>query len=225
MLRKDDAASRREACPFHEGTVQENLQAMCGSVAQGEHSLESCTWSEEEYDVLLFCAFAEEAPLDEGDIPLEIIQYDPTDYFIDGNGQFTFLIGKGVLDVLLRHGREGVASVSGIDVFIDTSLPIAAPGDLKACLGLWVDRNKLFGFTKDNGWFLSYSLNGLPKGAVEMRHKEGDGQEVDTQSGMRGERSAVFAKRYFFIHLTVFGAYDGRPYSQTSCEWSQSGYP
>ena len=58
---------------------------------------------------------------------LEIIQYDPTDYFIDGNGQFTFLIGKGVLDVLLRHGREGVASVSGIDVFIDTSLPIAAP--------------------------------------------------------------------------------------------------
>lgn len=96
MLRKDDAASRREACPFHEGTVQENLQAMCGSVAQGEHSLESCTWPEEEYDVPLFCAFAEEAPLDEGDIPLEIIQYDPTDYFIDGNGQFTFLIGKGV---------------------------------------------------------------------------------------------------------------------------------
>ena len=43
-----------------------------------------------------------------------------------------------MLDVLLRHGREGVASVSGIDVFIDTSLPIAAPGDLKACLGLWV---------------------------------------------------------------------------------------
>lgn len=184
---------------------------------------------EKEYDVPLFCAFAEEAPLDEGRYPLEIIQYDPTDYFIDGNGQFTFLIGKGVLDVLLRHGREGVASVSGIDVFIDTSLPIAAPGDLKACLGLWVDRNKLFGFTKDNGWFLSYSLNGLPKGAVEMRHKEGAimvmDNEVDTQSGMRGERSAVFAKRYFFIHLTVFGAYDGRPYSQTSCEWSQSGYP
>ncbi len=182
MLRKDDAASRREACPFHEGTVQENLQAMCGSVAQGEHSLESCTWPEEEYDVPLFCAFAEEVPLDEGDIPLEIIQYDPTDYFIDGNGRFTFLIGKGVLDVLLKHGREGVASVSGIDVFIDTSLPIAAPGDLKACLGLWVDSNKLFGFTKDNGWFLSYSLNGLPKGAVEMRHKEGAIMVMDKKS-------------------------------------------
>ena len=90
--------------------------------------------------------------------------------------------GKGVLDVLLRHGREGVASVSGIDVFIDTSLPIAAPGDLKACLGLWVDRNKLFGFTKDNGWFLSYSLNGLPKGAVEMRHKEGAIMVMDKKS-------------------------------------------
>ena len=87
-----------------------------------------------------------------------------------------------MLDVLLRHGREGVASVSGIDVFIDTSLPIAASGDLKACLGLWVDRNKLFGFTKDNGWFLSYSLNGLPKGAVEMRHKEGAIMVMDKKS-------------------------------------------
>lgn len=182
MLRKDDAALRREACPFHEGTVQENLQTMCGSVVRGEHSLESCIWPEEEYDAPLFCAFAEEAPLDEGYIPLEIIQYDPTDYFIDGNGRFTFLIGKGVLDVLLRHGREGVASVSGIDVFIDTSLPIAAPGDLKACLGLWVDSNKLFGFTKDNGWFLSYSLNGLPKGAVEMRHTEGAIMVMDKKS-------------------------------------------
>lgn len=55
----------------------------------------------------LFCAFAEEAPLDEGDIPLEIIQYDPTDYFIDGNGQFTFLIGKGFgRTIETRTGRR-----------------------------------------------------------------------------------------------------------------------
>lgn len=98
-------------------------------------------------------------------------------------------------------GREGVASVSGIDVFIDTSLPIAAPGDLKACLGLWVDRNKLFGFTKDNGWFLSYSLNGLPKCAVEMRHKEGAIMVMDKKSILspgherrtfRGVRQTIF---------------------------------
>ena len=45
---------------------------------------------------------------------------------------------------------------------------------------------------------------------AQGRRHHGDGQEVDTQSGMRGEHSAVFAKRYFFIHLTVSGAYDGR---------------
>ena len=80
MLRKDDAASRREACPFHEGTVQENLQAMCGSVAQGEHSLESCTWPEKEYDVPLFCAFAEEAPLDEGQRGMDVRGWEPVSY-------------------------------------------------------------------------------------------------------------------------------------------------
>lgn len=144
---------------------------MCEFIVQKEHSPGSCAWAE--HDAFLFCAVVEEEQRDEGDIPSAVIQYNPTDFFIDGSGRFTFLIGKGVLDVLLRHGCEGVASVSGIDVFIDTSLPIATPGELKARLGLWVDNNKLFGFTKDNGWFLSYSLTGLPKGSVEMRHAEG----------------------------------------------------
>lgn len=135
---------------------------MCAGPLCGENTL-SPAYGRRKNDAPFLCICGR-APLDEGYIPLEIIQYDP-DYFANGR-QFTFLIGKGVLDVLLRHGREGVTSVSiekGIDVFIDTSLPIAAPGDLKACLGLWVDSNKLFGFTKDNGWFLSYSLNVCPK--------------------------------------------------------------
>ncbi len=171
MQRKDDAVLGQGARFRHKGTVQENPQAMCGLPAQRGASGESLG-SGEEYDALLFCAIAEALPQAADDMGLAVIQYDPTDFFIDGNGRFTLLIGKNVLDVLLKRGCEEVAFVSGIDVFIDTALPIANPRELRAQLGLWVDNNKFFGLTKKNGWFLSHPLAGLPEGAVHMRHAE-----------------------------------------------------